>query len=295
MKVLSFGEILFDITEEKKYIGGAPFNVAAHLSKLGAQSYILTGVGSDKNGQEALESTHDLGIKTDFISTTEKFPTGTVTVELKDGKPSYTIHENTAWDNISLCDSELDRLTSEPWDLLAYGTLAQRTKENRNLLDLIRTRGHFKAIFYDVNLRQHFFKPVWILSSFEDSSIVKINDEEAVFLSKLLYNREMKEEEFADIILGEFDLDIVCITFGADGAGIMTEEGWSRIPGEKIRVRDTVGVGDSFSAEFLHSLYSGYTPVEAAGRACVMGAYVASSTGAVPGYSDELKEILSIG
>ena len=295
MKVLSFGEIMFDITEGKKYIGGAPFNVAAHLSKLGAQSYILTGVGSDKNGQEALESTHDLGIKTDFISTTEKFPTGTVTVELKDGKPSYTIHENTAWDNINLCDSGLDRLTSEFWDLLAYGTLAQRTKENRNLLDLIRTRGHFKAIFYDVNLRQHFFKPEWILSSFEDSSIVKINDEEAVFLSKLLYNREMKEEEFADMILGEFDLDIVCITFGADGAGIMTEEGWSKVPGEKINVRDTVGVGDSFSAEFLHSLYIGYSPIESAGRACVMGAYVASSAGAVPGYSDELKEILSIG
>ena len=295
MKVLSFGEILFDIIEGEKYIGGAPFNVAAHLSKLGAQSYILTGVGSDRNGQEVLESTHDLGIKTDFISTTENYPTGTVTVEIKDGRPSYTIHENTAWDNISLCDSGLDRLTSETWDLLTFGTLAQRTKENRNLLDLIRTKGHFKAIFYDVNLRQHFFKPEWILSSFEDSTIVKINDEEAVILAKLLYNREMKEEEFADMIMGEFDLDIVCVTFGAGGAGIMTEEGWSRIPGEKVSVIDTVGAGGSFSAVFLHSLYSGYTPVEAAKRACVMGAYVASSTGAVPGYSDKLKELLSIG
>ena len=295
MKVLSFGEILFDIIDGEKHIGGAPFNVAAHLSKLGAQSYILTGVGNDKNGQKALESTHDLGIKTDFISTTENYPTGIVTVELKDGMPSYTIHENTAWDNISLCDSGLDRLTSESWDLLAFGTLAQRTKENRNLLDLIRTKGHFKAVFYDVNLRQHFFKPEWILSSFEDSTIVKINDEEAVFLANLLYNREMKEEEFADMIMGEFDLDIVCITFGAGGAGIMTEEGWSRVFGEKVSVIDTVGAGDSFSAEFLHSLYSGYSPVEAAERGCVMGAYVTSSAGAVPGYSDELKEKLSIG
>ena len=294
MKVLSFGEILFDIINGKKHIGGAPFNVAAHLSKLGAESYILTGVGNDENGREALESTHDLGIKTDFISTTLDYPTGTVTVKIKDGHPSYTIHEDTAWDYISLCDSGLDRLIEEPWDLLAYGTLAQRTKENRNLLDEIRIRGHFNAIFYDVNLRQHYFKPEWILGSFEASTIVKINDEEALFLANLLYNREMKEEEFADIILGEFDLDIVCITFGADGAGIMTEEGWSKVPGEKASVIDTVGAGDSFSAEFLHSLYSGYSPEEAARRGCVMGAYVASSAGAVPEYSEELQKQLMI-
>ncbi|MCK5197388.1 MAG: carbohydrate kinase family protein, partial [Spirochaetales bacterium] len=106
---------------------------------------------------------------------------------------------------------------------------------------------------------------------------------------------EMKEEEFADMIMGEFDLDIVCVTFGADGAGIMTEEGWSRVPGEISNVIDTVGAGNSFSAEFLHSLYVGYTPEESAQRACVMGAYVSSSAGAVPIYSDELKEMLSIG
>ena len=295
MKVLSFGEILFDIIGNKKYIGGAPFNIAAHLSKLGAESYILTGVGNDENGREALEFTHDLGIKTDFISTTVDYPTGTVSVKIEDSHPSYTIHENTAWDYISLCDSGLDRLIEESWDLLAYGTLAQRTKENRNLLDQIRIRGHFNAIYYDVNIRQHYFKPEWILGSFEASTIVKINDEEALFLANLLYNREMKEEEFADMIMGEFDLDIVCVTFGADGAGIMTEEGWSRVPGEISNVIDTVGAGDSFSAEFLHSLYVGYTPEESAQRACVMGAYVSSSAGAVPIYSDELKEMLSIG
>ena len=295
MKVLSFGEILFDIIKSKKHIGGAPFNVAAHLSKLGAESYILTGVGNDENGRKALESTHDLGIKTDFISTTVNYPTGTVTVKIENGHPSYIIHEDSAWDYISLCDSGLDRLIEEPWDLLAYGTLAQRTKENRNLLDQIRIRGHFSAIFYDVNLRQHYFKPEWILSSFEAATIVKINDEEALFLANLLYNRNMEEEEFADMIMGEFDLDIVCVTFGADGAGIMTEEGWIKVPGEEASVVDTVGAGDSFSAEFLYSLYTGCTPEESARRGCIMGAYVASCAGAVPEYSEELKEILSIG
>ena len=34
MNVLSFGEILWDIYPDKKFLGGAPLNFAAHLKKI---------------------------------------------------------------------------------------------------------------------------------------------------------------------------------------------------------------------------------------------------------------------
>lgn len=50
MKVLSFGELLWDIIEGKPYIGGAPFNLASHLAKMGFQSTYLSAVGRDWTG-----------------------------------------------------------------------------------------------------------------------------------------------------------------------------------------------------------------------------------------------------
>ncbi|RXG63474.1 carbohydrate kinase, partial [Candidatus Atribacteria bacterium 1244-E10-H5-B2] len=42
MKALLFGEILWDIIENKPYIGGAPFNLAAHLAKMGLESTLVS-------------------------------------------------------------------------------------------------------------------------------------------------------------------------------------------------------------------------------------------------------------
>ena len=47
MKVLSFGEILWDVYPDEKYIGGAPLNFAAHFSKLGGKSYMISALGDD--------------------------------------------------------------------------------------------------------------------------------------------------------------------------------------------------------------------------------------------------------
>ena len=53
MKSLSFGEILWDVFDDYRHIGGAAFNFAAHLAKLGAQSSLVSAVGADSAGQEA--------------------------------------------------------------------------------------------------------------------------------------------------------------------------------------------------------------------------------------------------
>ena len=55
MKVLSFGEILWDVYPDEKYLGGAPLNFAAHLAKHGEDVAMLSAVGKDELGEEAKE------------------------------------------------------------------------------------------------------------------------------------------------------------------------------------------------------------------------------------------------
>ena len=55
MKILSFGEIIWDVYPHKKCIGGAPLNFAAHASRAGAESYLLSSVGNDELGREAID------------------------------------------------------------------------------------------------------------------------------------------------------------------------------------------------------------------------------------------------
>ena len=48
MKLLSFGEILFDVFTDNSHIGGAPLNFAAHAAKQGADAWIVSAVGNLK-------------------------------------------------------------------------------------------------------------------------------------------------------------------------------------------------------------------------------------------------------
>ena len=67
MKILSFGEIIWDVYENEKFIGGAPLNLAAHCSKQGADAFMLSSVGNDDLGKCALNEVKNFNVKTDFV------------------------------------------------------------------------------------------------------------------------------------------------------------------------------------------------------------------------------------
>ena len=124
MKAISFGEILWDIIESKAHIGGAPFNLTAHLAKMGINSYIISALGDDEYGHRAMDKVKSLKMNDSYISLLKDYPTGTVDVELTGaGMPTYIIHENTAWDNIILSKEQLNELPAENWDVFCFGTI----------------------------------------------------------------------------------------------------------------------------------------------------------------------------
>jgi len=87
----------------------------------------------------------------------------------------------------------------------------------------------------------------------------------------------------------------MCVTRGERGAAVYGEGRFIEIPGIPVRVADTVGAGDAFSAGFLYSHLRGHDIEESASFAVRIGSFVASRKGAVPEYSDGIiKEINSI-
>ena len=72
----------------------------------------------------------------------------------------------------------------------------------------------------------------------------------------------------------------------------MSEGVLAEFPGVPVKVADTVGAGDAFSAGFLAELCRGKSCQEAAELANRLGAFVASKPGAIPEYSDEIKKTI---
>jgi len=296
MNILSFGEILWDIINGKAYIGGAPFNLSVHLAKMGCKSTLISSVGNDDLGQKALKEAKKRGIDTTFIEINSNLPTGTVEVSLdKNGHPSYKINENVAWDNIVLDQDLINNLSKTKWEVFCFGTLAQRTKENRKILNYILFSINPRHIFYDVNIRQNYYQKEWIEKSLCQSSIVKLNNKEALILSEMLFNQKLKQKDFIETLVQKYDLSIVCITHGKDGASVYHHNYLEKIPGINGPVTDTVGAGDSFSAGFLFAYLCGSGVYEAAELAEMVGNFVVSQSGAVPEYPRWLeKEIKNL-
>lgn len=294
MKVLSFGEILFDIIEGDPYLGGAPLNFAAHLAKCGAESYILSRLGQDELGKLALAKIEDLGINTSLIQQDSQHPTGTVDVVLDKGQPDYTIHEGVAWDFIEA--GEAEKLMNETdFDVFYFGTLAQRSPISRETLKDLLTHSHVDQVFYDVNLRKGFYNQEILHQSLSLCTILKLNDEEVRKLSSLLFQKEMDVEDFAQKVVKTYGVETIIITAGEKGCYIFEGGDLIFVKGFPAQVQDTVGAGDAFSAAFIYRYFYTKDAQQAADVANRLGAFVASSRGPIPEYSDEIRKMLEVG
>ncbi|HOB19292.1 MAG TPA: carbohydrate kinase [Candidatus Atribacteria bacterium] len=294
-KLLAYGEVLWDIIDDREYIGGAPFNVAAHAVRLGCTGAVVTRVGADERGIRAIETIESFGVDTSFVQTDIEHPTGTACVALDaEGVPAFTLPLNVAYDFIKLYDDDLEKIERAGFDALCFGTLVQRSRSSADSLYRLLKSVRFKLIFYDVNIRLGFLPKEIIRESLQHSTIVKLNGDEARLLSDLLFGKAYDEEAFMQRIADEFWIDVVIITKGGDGCVVFDGKRAERCPQSPVAVADTVGAGDAFSAAFLTAYAKGADPFESARLGNILGGYVASKSGAVPEYTDELKEKLGI-
>ena len=290
--ILGIGELLWDLLPEGPRLGGAPANFTVMAGRLGNHSAILSRIGRDDLGREAVHRLDPLPADTSFLQIDPAHETGRVTVSFKHGQPEYTIHHPAAWDSMELSD-EWVRL-AERADAICFGSLAQRSVESRQTIQTLAAQASSRCVrIFDVNLRPPFYSSEVIQESLELATVVKMNDAEVPQVMALLGMQADDDATVGSLRVGaerllvEFPtLQMVAVTRGGQGSLLVAREEWHQHPGFPIKVADTIGAGDAFTAAMTHYLLRGADlPVlnEAGNR---WGSWVASQSGAMPPLTD---------
>ena len=323
--VLGLGELLWDLLPSGPQLGGAPANFSIMAARLGATGVLLSRTGADELGEKARTSLASVPIDSSYLQRDPTLPTGTVSVTLSDGQPSYTIHQPVAWDALELTPQWLELAARA--DCVCFGTLAQRSPQARETVQqfLAHTRPDCLRIF-DINLRSRtqavashsgpsegaaFFGSDAIRSSLMHATLLKLNEGEvAEILSfagpggdalRAALAQELAQtsnptqllpalQQAGQLLLATHpNLQLVAITLGAHGSLLITRTDAHRHPGVPTKLADAIGAGDAFTAA-LAVYFLQQAPLarlnEAANR---WGSFVASHRGATPPFSQEIR------
>ncbi len=285
MKIIGIGEILWDLIGAEEYLGGAPFNFAAHAARLGHDVSFVSAVGNDARGDRALARAEKHGLSSALIKQTAESETGIVDVVIgESGHPSYTIPRPAAYDFPVLSDDEIASLAAQQPDRIYFGTLQQTRPDARQLTRKLVQANPATGRFYDVNLRKDCYNAELISDLLGMASVVKLNDDEAVELAAMLGLPSDSLEQFCLAGKRLFGWAGVCVTRAERGCSLLLGDEYLERPGQAVRVADTVGAGDAFSAALLHGMAEGWDGARIADFANRVGALVASRAGATPAW-----------
>ena len=176
--ILVIGEILFDLFGNNKKLGGAPFNFAFHLKKLGFQVRFVSRVGEDALGREILYFLKQHQFDLTDIQIDPNHDTGTVKVTMSHEGHAFTITPDTAWAHL-VFDRGLSTLLQQYCDLLYFGSLIQHSKKGITLIQKVMSQKQSgTTVFCDLNLRPGFYGPGVIKAALRASDILKLSREE---------------------------------------------------------------------------------------------------------------------
>jgi fructokinase len=298
--ILGIGELLWDMPAgtSQGTLGGAPANFTVMAGRLGNHATILSRIGRDELGREAVERLNSMPVDTGALQIDPVHATGRVTVNLSRGEPQYTIHGQVAWDFLELND-EWVRL-AERADAICFGSLAQRSELSRQTIQALAAQTRSACIrVFDVNLRPPFYSEEIVEESLELATVAKMNETEAPLILDLLglaaaeppFEGTLALRFAAERLLEEFPgLQLVAITRGSHGSLLVTRDEWNEHPGFPIKIGDSIGAGDAFTAALTHYLLRGAglaTLNEAGNR---WGSWVASQIGAMPELLDSVRD-----
>jgi fructokinase len=279
--IIGIGEILFDLLPAGAQLGGAPANFAYHVCCLGGRGVAVSAIGKDKLGEEVKSILASK--KLEAVLPEVNYPTGVVEVSLDErGVPDYTIIEDVAWDNVPYTP-EMKALASQA-AAVCFGTLAQRNPVTRaTVMNFIADMPKDSLKVYDINLRQHFYSREIIEESLRVTDILKINDEEIEVVSDI-FGLEGSPEEACRELIRRFGLRLVILTKGSKGSEVITSGEKYSVECPKVKIADTVGAGDSFTAAFVNAFLRGESIEDCHRIANRISAFVCSRSGAMPDY-----------
>lgn len=286
--VVCFGEVLWDLLPSGPQPGGAPMNAAYHLHKLGRNPAMISRTGNDERGRALLEILQNKGVCTSYIQMDDTVPTGIVNAQQHaNGDMSYEIVAPAAWDHIVA--DQYNIAVVEQAEYFVFGSLACRHPESRETLFRLLEKARRKVL--DINLRApHFDRPL-IESLLQQADVLKLNIDELELVSGW-YPRAATTDARVAFLRERFNIPVVILTKGADGAALYINQKSYSHPGYKMPVVDTVGSGDAFLAATLSMMLDNASADDTLDFANRLAATITTYKGACPDY--DIKEAASL-
>ncbi len=256
-KIVAFGEIVWDILPEGKLLGGTPLNLVFRCNSFGEDGHLLSRVGDDDLGNEALKNLAELKISDRNVQVDVEFPTGEVLVTFEEnGESRYEVKQDVAFDHIEFSPEALKLVRQA--DCLFFGLLPQRYGLSKNTIRELIKESPDSLHFFDLKLFEHFFDVAVVEQLLKSANVVRVKEKEVEFLADKLKITYSGLDNFLKEIAVQYKVDLVIATLGANGIqAFHTKEGMFTDPGYEIKMEDNVGSGMAFSAGFLHYYLNG--------------------------------------
>jgi fructokinase len=259
--ILSCGEALIDMLPretaggEACYMpvaGGAVFNTAIALGRLGAPSGFFSGISTDFFGDLLVNYLKDSNVDARYVVRTDH-PETLAFVRLVHGHAQYAFYDEGTSGRL-LAQTDIPALDAEV-SALQFGAISLIPEPCGGTYEEMMRREHLsRVISFDPNIRTSFIKDKVAHRARMDrmlamSDIIKLSDEDLAFFDSF-----GDIEGFAAKLL-EGQAKLVVMTRGAEGAVAIGKAGKVEVPGIKVTVVDTVGAGDTVNAGILAWLY----------------------------------------
>lgn len=252
--ILCAGEILADMIGEEKRgsffferkPGGAPFNVACAVKKLGGAAGFVGSVGDDITGDFLTEFAVSRNFDALDINRDKDKNTTLAFVEIaENGERSFCFHRKHTADPYlpPISDNTLNKA-----DIVHIGSLMLSSESGLAcFVDLVRrAKSLGKKISFDVNFRSDVFNgEKSAITAYKQvlplCDVIKFSEDETE-----IFGRKYIDEELSGALR--------CISKGAKGSEILYEDSQALIPSFKVSPIDTTGAGDAFFGGVLFGL-----------------------------------------
>jgi len=266
-EAVCLGEILIDMIPDKKGAswneishftpipGGAPANVCIGLAKLGVKAGFIGKVGEDPFGQILVDVLQKNGVDVSRVRFDPDTRTTLAFVCIKkEGENDFVFYRNPGAD-MMLRQEELDENFIAESSIFHFGSISMTSEPcySATLKAIEFARKHKTLISFDPNLRPNLWKNLKeakekIIEGIKSADLVKLNETELEFITGT-----------KNLVKGAENLlqkgpKIVVVTQGEKGSFFYNRKGYGFMPAYRVKVADTVGCGDAFTAGIIYKL-----------------------------------------
>jgi ribokinase len=258
--------------------GGKAANAAVAFTRLGGRAHLLSNVGVDAFGDEALATLKAEGVAVAGVGRVHDAPTGAgVLLVEPDGQTAFIIAPGA---NLTLTPGEVEERLKPILSKIDGLLFNFEAPEDALLRAVELARDAAIPIFVDAGPARPYSSELW-----RHAAILSPNEPETEALVGFKIVSDEAARAAASALLTQGPRAVV-LKLGARGALLATPDTMRFFPAFPIRPVDAAGAGDAFTAGLVWARLQGWSRERSLGWANACGGWAAARLGAMPAAPD---------